>query len=83
MWVVPWFSSTCWGMSGAMVGISQLQLLPSLDSRWRLGGFQKGGWPRVAGVSHTTTTKGLFLLKALEEEKEGRKLCVKLVSNAC
>lgn len=60
-------------MSGAVVGISQLQLLPSLDSQQKQGGFQQGDCV-------SPLVKDFSLLKA---EEEGRKLCVKPISAAC
>lgn len=60
-------------MLGAVVGISQLQLLPSLDFQQWQGGSQQDGWCKAA-VFHPLV-KDFSLLKALKEE-EGRKLCV-------
>lgn len=59
-------------MLGAVVGISQLQLLPSLDFQQWQGGSQQDGWRRAAVFQ--PLVKDFSLLKALEEE--GKKLCV-------
>lgn len=67
-------------MSGAVEGISQSQLLPSLDCQWKQGGSWQAGWPRAA-VFHPPV-KDFSVIKA-SEEMEGMNLCVKPTSVAC